>query len=250
VRNTTFDSTNLRFEPFDLKDDAERYVNYRRDTWETTYGTLAPPVNWLQMLKETRWRIRAPFSLALIYDTPVGMIELDTKQGADENVGVIEFFYENEYRRPVSPSSFWARPCRCLGRWDATSSECPSVKKTNRRWGFAKSMGLIGWRIRRRRRAHHVLEMDITYNEATMTYNAFLPVSREEMLDRVGTIMIFLLITGDAYVDHPSFGAAVIGRVLEADGFRVAVSGTARLEKRAGFSGIRASEVRGTCRGR
>ena len=33
----------------------------------------------------------------------------------------------------------------------------------------------------------------------------------------------FLLVTGDAYVDHPSFGAAVIGRVLEAEGYRVAV---------------------------
>ncbi|MCL1835710.1 MAG: YgiQ family radical SAM protein [Oscillospiraceae bacterium] len=33
----------------------------------------------------------------------------------------------------------------------------------------------------------------------------------------------FLLISGDAYVDHPSFGAAVIGRVLEAEGFRVAI---------------------------
>ena len=33
----------------------------------------------------------------------------------------------------------------------------------------------------------------------------------------------FLLVTGDAYVDHPSFGAAVIGRVLEAEGYRVAI---------------------------
>lgn len=33
----------------------------------------------------------------------------------------------------------------------------------------------------------------------------------------------FLLITGDAYVDHPSFGPAIIGRVLEAEGYRVAV---------------------------
>ena len=32
-----------------------------------------------------------------------------------------------------------------------------------------------------------------------------------------------LLVTGDAYIDHPSFGAAVIGRVLEADGFRVGI---------------------------
>ncbi len=56
-----------------------------------------------------------------------------------------------------------------------------------------------------------------------MTNSAFLPVSREEMLDRDWYYYDFLLITGDAYVDHPSFGAAVIGRVLEADGFRVAV---------------------------
>jgi len=51
----------------------------------------------------------------------------------------------------------------------------------------------------------------------------FLPVTREEMLDRDWYYYDFLLITGDAYVDHPSFGVAVIGRVLESVGFRVAV---------------------------
>ena len=51
----------------------------------------------------------------------------------------------------------------------------------------------------------------------------FLPVSREEMLDRGWYYYDFLLVTGDAYVDHPSFGAAVISRVLEARGFRVAM---------------------------
>ena len=51
----------------------------------------------------------------------------------------------------------------------------------------------------------------------------FLPVSRDEMLDRDWYYYDFLLVTGDAYVDHPSFGTAVIGRVLEAEGFRVAV---------------------------
>ena len=52
---------------------------------------------------------------------------------------------------------------------------------------------------------------------------AYLPVSREEMLERGWYYYDFLLITGDAYVDHPSFGAAVIGRVLEAEGYRVAI---------------------------
>ncbi|KQT10675.1 YgiQ family radical SAM protein [Ramlibacter sp. Leaf400] len=51
----------------------------------------------------------------------------------------------------------------------------------------------------------------------------FLPMSREEM-DRLGWDSCdIVLVTGDAYVDHPSFGMAVIGRVLEAQGFRVGI---------------------------
>ncbi len=51
----------------------------------------------------------------------------------------------------------------------------------------------------------------------------FLPVSREDMARRGWDHYDFLLITGDAYVDHPSFGPAIIGRILEAEGYRVAV---------------------------
>jgi uncharacterized radical SAM protein YgiQ len=51
----------------------------------------------------------------------------------------------------------------------------------------------------------------------------FLPMSRAEM-DTLGWDSCdVILITGDAYVDHPSFGMAVIGRVLEAQGFRVGI---------------------------
>lgn len=51
----------------------------------------------------------------------------------------------------------------------------------------------------------------------------FLPMSREEM-DTLGWDSCdIILVTGDAYVDHPSFGMAVIGRVLEAQGFRVGI---------------------------
>ncbi|MFP5467721.1 MAG: YgiQ family radical SAM protein [Gammaproteobacteria bacterium] len=51
----------------------------------------------------------------------------------------------------------------------------------------------------------------------------FLPMSREEM-ERLGWDSCdIILVTGDAYVDHPSFGMAVIGRVLEAQGFRVGI---------------------------
>ncbi|MDR3277643.1 MAG: YgiQ family radical SAM protein, partial [Oscillospiraceae bacterium] len=56
-----------------------------------------------------------------------------------------------------------------------------------------------------------------------MKFKEFLLISREEMIARGWYYYDFLVVTGDAYVDHPSFGAAVIARVLEADGFRVAV---------------------------
>ncbi len=50
-----------------------------------------------------------------------------------------------------------------------------------------------------------------------------LPTSREEMDNLGWDACDVILVTGDAYVDHPSFGMAVIGRVLEAQGFRVGI---------------------------
>ena len=51
----------------------------------------------------------------------------------------------------------------------------------------------------------------------------FLPMSRAEIKARGWDELDVLIITGDAYIDHPAFGAAVIGRVLEADGWRVGI---------------------------
>ena len=51
----------------------------------------------------------------------------------------------------------------------------------------------------------------------------FLPMSRAEMEQLGWDSCDIVLVTGDAYVDHPSFGMAVIGRVLEAQGFRVGI---------------------------
>ena len=50
----------------------------------------------------------------------------------------------------------------------------------------------------------------------------FLPISKEEIVERGWDQIDFLFVSGDAYVDHPSFGPAVICRVLEAQGYRVA----------------------------
>ncbi len=52
---------------------------------------------------------------------------------------------------------------------------------------------------------------------------SFLPVCREDVRARGWSDVDFVYVTGDAYVDHPSFGVAIISRVLEAEGFRVAV---------------------------
>jgi len=51
----------------------------------------------------------------------------------------------------------------------------------------------------------------------------FFPMSRKEMQALGWDECDVILVTGDAYVDHPSFGMAVIGRVLEAQGFRVGI---------------------------
>ena len=62
-----------------------------------------------------------------------------------------------------------------------------------------------------------------SYGKPRLAPAPFLPMSRAEM-DRLGwTECDIILVTGDAYVDHPSFGMAIIGRLLEAQGFKVGI---------------------------
>ncbi|MCA8948243.1 MAG: YgiQ family radical SAM protein, partial [Planctomycetes bacterium] len=51
----------------------------------------------------------------------------------------------------------------------------------------------------------------------------FLPTTRAEITARGWDEVDVVFVSGDAYVDHPSFAAALLGRVLEAAGFRVAI---------------------------
>lgn len=51
----------------------------------------------------------------------------------------------------------------------------------------------------------------------------FLPITLSEAAERGWEELDFVILSGDAYVDHPSFGAAVIGRVLESEGHRVGI---------------------------
>lgn len=53
--------------------------------------------------------------------------------------------------------------------------------------------------------------------------NGFLPVNRKDMESRGWDEVDFVIVTGDAYVDHPSFGTAIISRVLESNGYKVGI---------------------------
>jgi uncharacterized radical SAM protein YgiQ len=56
-----------------------------------------------------------------------------------------------------------------------------------------------------------------------MTQNGFLPITKADMAERGWEQLDFLFISGDAYVDHPSFGPAIICRLLEKQGYRVGI---------------------------
>lgn len=51
----------------------------------------------------------------------------------------------------------------------------------------------------------------------------WLPLSKDEVLARGWDQLDVVIISGDAYVDHPAFGTAVIGRIIESEGFKVAI---------------------------
>ena len=57
----------------------------------------------------------------------------------------------------------------------------------------------------------------------------FLPICREDMRRRGITQLDFVYVIGDAYVDHPSFGHAIISRLLEAHGYTVGIPACCRI---------------------
>ena len=66
----------------------------------------------------------------------------------------------------------------------------------------------------------------------------FLPMSRQEMGELGWDTCDIIIVTGDAYVDHPSFGMAVIGRSLEAQGFRVGIIAQPDWSSKDAFMGL------------
>jgi len=88
--------------------------------------------------------------------------------------------------------------------------------------------------------------------EEPMEYTDFLPVSKADMEARDWKQLDILLVSGDAYIDHPAFGVSLLGRLLEANGYRVgivaqprwdALEDIARLGRPGLFCGISAGSL-------
>src|SRR5699024_84565 len=100
-----------------------------------------------------------------------------------------------------------------------------------REWKYVLWMMCFPGRTRQRRSAWRIISsMIILRSETILMKDAggrmeqkFLPVSRKDMEERGWDQVDFVYVTGDAYVDHPSFGHAIISRVLEAKGYRVGI---------------------------
>ena len=63
----------------------------------------------------------------------------------------------------------------------------------------------------------------------------FLPITKDEMKNRGWQCPDFVVVTGDAYCDHPSFGTAIIARVLEAEGYNVCILAQPRWDNESDF---------------
>ncbi|CAK7004115.1 MAG: hypothetical protein DELT_00157 [Desulfovibrio sp.] len=72
--------------------------------------------------------------------------------------------------------------------------------------------------------------MDRSPVPGSLAQPRFLPISRREMDSLGWDVLDILLVNGDAYIDHPSFGAALLGRYLVAQGYRVGIVAQPRWE--------------------
>ena len=77
------------------------------------------------------------------------------------------------------------------------------------------------------------------YWASRLTPAPVLPMSRAEMDELGWDECDIIIVTGDAYVDHPSFGMAVVGRLLEAQGFRVGIISQPDWSSARSFQGTR-----------
>lgn len=126
------------------------------------------------------------------------------------------------HREPV-PGEASSHPYRNAGRGEArffpsapvSCGDCGERRRDERRDGNRGRRPRKGNEVRRDRPACTPKE----FRDSGL----FLPMSREDMERRGWEELDVLLVSGDAYVDHPAFGAALLGRWLESHGYRVGI---------------------------
>ena len=64
-----------------------------------------------------------------------------------------------------------------------------------------------------------------------MKRKLFLPTTKKDMIDRGWDYVDVVMVSGDAYVDHPSFGVPLLGRLLESKGYRVGIVAQPRWDR-------------------
>lgn len=69
----------------------------------------------------------------------------------------------------------------------------------------------------------HTVIINICFNTRSDILSNFLPVTPDDVKKRGWSSLDFIYISGDAYVDHPSFGHAIITRLFESMGFKVGI---------------------------
>lgn len=89
------DKGNLRFRPLNFETESKFYLDCYEDSWRASHGNTDGFVPALYLVSAKRWQSECPdaVAVALEGDTPVGVIALDTRRGADENRGWIGFLY-------------------------------------------------------------------------------------------------------------------------------------------------------------
>jgi probable phosphoglycerate mutase len=136
----------LRYVPLDFKTDAGRYLDYRRDAWETIHGSLQGfSDEFLELAveraKEDPWAV----SLAMLQDRPAGLIELAPERDKRDNAGCIALYYmEKPYRGSGLAVQLLGQAVsiyRKLGRDKlrlSVAEENERAKKFYRKHGFEK----------------------------------------------------------------------------------------------------------------
>jgi len=94
------DTGNVDYFPFDLTQDADRYLAYRREAWQSIHGSLEGYTeDYLALARAHQAQNPDAVVEARLRDTPIGILELDTVRGAELGEGAISFFYVfPEYR--------------------------------------------------------------------------------------------------------------------------------------------------------